>query len=297
MAVDPKLKPLYANLKRLKIGRFLITEQFKLFLLENDLDDEWNMLELQLVTSESRIEIEKEEEILAVIISDWYYNYPEIFEEFIFDLLAMFAKWSDIKVDYSAIIKNLKELKYNKTELISFINEYRKIIKDKPLSEEVSSRKSIIENKKSVNRNQVFIVHGHDEEAKSKTARFVERLGFEAIILHEMPNSGKTIIEKLEEYSNVGFGIVLYTPCDVGSKNSKNSELHPRARQNVVFEHGLLIGKIGRENVCSLVKGQIEKPNDISGVVYLQMDSSDAWKYLVAKEMKRSGYNVDFQKV
>ncbi len=151
--------------------------------------------------------------------------------------------------------------------------------------------------KAPMDKSKVFIVHGHDGEAKQAVARFIEKLGLEAIILHEQANSGKTIIEKIEANSNVGFGIVLYTPCDLGASQEKKDELKPRARQNVVFEHGYLIGKIGRKNVCALVKSGIETPNDISGVVYIKMDESEAWKYQVAKEMKACGYEFDSSKL
>ncbi len=155
-----------------------------------------------------------------------------------------------------------------------------------------SESDEIIQNKnENFNMSQVFIVHGHDDTTKNEVARFIENLGFTPIILHEQASSGRTIIEKIEEYSNVGFGIVLYTPCDVGSKKGNESNLQNRARQNVVFEHGYLIGKIGRENVCALVKGDIETPNDISGVVYISLESE--WKFSLAKEMKNSGYKVD----
>ena len=90
---------------------------------------------------------------------------------------------------------------------------------------------------------------------------------------------------------------MLYTPCDLGRSKEEKDQLKPRARQNVVFEHGYLIGKIGRENVCALVKGDIETPNDISGVVYIKMDQGDGWKLDVAKEMKKSGYEVDLNKI
>ena len=151
--------------------------------------------------------------------------------------------------------------------------------------------------KAPMDKSKVFIVHGHDNAAKEAVARFIEKIGFEAIILHEQANSGKTIIEKIEANSNVGFGIVLYTPCDLGASQKQKNQLKARARQNVIFEHGYLIGKIGRENVCALVKGDIEKPNDISGVVYIPMDEGDGWKLAVAKEMKKSGYDVDFNKI
>lgn len=155
---------------------------------------------------------------------------------------------------------------------------------------------SVIETK-ALNLSQVFIVHGHDETSKIKVARFIEKLGLQPIILHEQASAGNTIIEKIEEYSNVGFGIVLYTACDIGGKQGNSPVLNSRARQNVVFEHGYLIGKIGRDKVCALVKGSIETPNDISGVVYVAMDDSDAWHIQIAKELKRSGYSIDMNKI
>jgi predicted nucleotide-binding protein len=69
--------------------------------------------------------------------------------------------------------------------------------------------------------------------------------------------------------------------------------LRARARQNVVFEHGYLIAKLGRRKVCALVKGKLEIPNDISGVVYVPMDDHKAWKVEVAKELRNAGYDVD----
>jgi predicted nucleotide-binding protein len=142
----------------------------------------------------------------------------------------------------------------------------------------------------------VFIVHGHDGEAKEKTARFIEKLGYKAIVLHEQVSRGRTIIEKIEKYSNVDFAIVLYTPDDLGNvkEEAKGGELKFRARQNVVFEHGYLMGKIGRENVVPLVAGDVELPNDISGMVYI---SDKDWQVDIAKEMKDIGYNIDFNKL
>jgi len=141
-----------------------------------------------------------------------------------------------------------------------------------------------------IDRTKVFIVHGHDEVVKLSVARFLEKMGLTPIILHEQANQGRTIIEKIEEHSNVGFGIVLYTPCDLGK--SKDSEsLQPRARQNVVFEHGYLMAKLGRNNVCALMKDEVEKPNDISGIVYISHDSN--WHMDLLKELRSSGYEVN----
>lgn len=144
------------------------------------------------------------------------------------------------------------------------------------------------------NKRKVFIVHGRDNEAKQEAGRFIEKLGLEAIILHEQASEGMTIIEKIERYSNdADFALVLYTACDHGrGVHESNVEPKNRARQNVVFEHGYLMAKLGRENICSLVKGDIETPNDLSGVVYVAMDSNGAWKIEVSKELKACGYVI-----
>ncbi len=141
------------------------------------------------------------------------------------------------------------------------------------------------------NRSQVFIVHGHDDIAKLEASSFISSLGLQPIILHQQASSGRTIIEKIEHYSNVGFGVVLYTPCDIGSKVGDLTGNY-RARQNVVFEHGFLIGKLGRARVAAVVKGSVEAPNDISGVVYVSMDHAGDWKRQLLVELRDAGYQV-----
>lgn len=157
-----------------------------------------------------------------------------------------------------------------------------------------SQASNISEIKDDVLNNKVFIVHGHDDLAKVTLARFLERVGLEPVILHEQPSSSQTIIEKIESHSDVGYAIVLYTPCDTGSKTGNNPS--PRARQNVVFEHGYFIGKLGRSKVTALVKGHVETPNDISGVVYIDLDERGAWKIDVAKELTNAGFSIDLGK-
>jgi len=142
------------------------------------------------------------------------------------------------------------------------------------------------------NKAQVFIVHGHDEHAKNDVKAYVESKGLEPIILHLQASGGRTIIEKIDHYSNVGFGIVLYTECDVGAKrDSLNYKW--RARQNVVFEHGYLIAKLSRSRVAALVKGTVETPNDISGVVYVSMDAAGNWKNELDGELISAGFSVN----
>jgi hypothetical protein len=146
---------------------------------------------------------------------------------------------------------------------------------------------------------RIFVVHGHDEAAKESVSRFVEKLGLEALILHEQPNRGRTVIEKFEDYSNVGFAVVLLTPDDMGVAKEladKPDKWKPRARQDVIFELGFFSGKLGRSRVCVLYREGVEIPSDYHGVIYVSMDSGDGWRLKLAKEIKSSGINIDLNR-
>lgn len=142
--------------------------------------------------------------------------------------------------------------------------------------------------------NRVFVVHGHDDEMRLAVARTLERLGLEAVILDERPNRGRTIIEKIERYSNAGFAVVLLSPDDTGYSNTEGADAaQPRARQNVILELGYFAGKLGRENVVALYRGDVELPSDYGGVLYTPyVGDSGSWRSRLVTELKESGYSV-----
>lgn len=141
---------------------------------------------------------------------------------------------------------------------------------------------------------KVFIVHGHDGEAKQALARFLEKIGLEAIVLSEQPDQGQTIIEKFEKLAGeVGFAVVLLTPDDVVSSSSSGKDALARARQNVMFELGYFSATLGRGRTCLLRKGDVEIPSDLYGVVYSELDSNDGWKLKLGRELIAAGLSFD----
>jgi len=144
----------------------------------------------------------------------------------------------------------------------------------------------------------VFLAHGHNEAIREMSARLLERLGLEVIILHEQASGSDTVIEKLERYANVHFAVVIMTADDIGGKRSSaDNVLADRARQNVVLELGYFMGKIGRRRVCVLYEKGVELPSDYYGVVYIELDNFGAWRYSLAKELKGAGLEVDLNKL
>jgi predicted nucleotide-binding protein len=116
-------------------------------------------------------------------------------------------------------------------------------------------------------------------------------------VLRDQPDAGRTILEKFEHYAKVGFAIALLTPDDLGGSQQTPQDAKLRARQNVLFELGYFIGKLGRRRVCVLHKEGVEIPSDYLGVLYITVDHSSEWKHKLAREMQNAGLPIDLNKV
>ena len=145
---------------------------------------------------------------------------------------------------------------------------------------------------------KIFVVHGHDEAAKHKIARFITDLDLTATVLDEQPSRGQTIIDKFEEHAEeAGFAIVLLTADDICTPKNKKDESKPRARQNVILELGYFLCGLGRERVRILYEESVELPSDIYGISYVPMDERGAWRLDLAREMVSVGMMVDMNKL
>ena len=183
------------------------------------------------------------------------------------------------------------ELK-SKVQYLEALKEMLQIIPTAAIKENTPSARL-----QTTNSKKVFIVHGHNHALRNEVELLVKQLDFEPIVLFKEPNLGDTVIEKLfRKMGDASFAIVLYTKCDEG-KAVEEGCLKPRARQNVVFEHGLMCGLLGRKHVVALVEDGVEIPSDLSGVVYIRIDEAKRWQFDVAREMKAAGLDVDLNKL
>lgn len=225
-----------------------------------------------------------EDIVLKQIIHPFYSKNKFLCDGHVFDPDKI-SKLRVYKTDKALVISKNKT-KYDKEDMVK--REGVDVTRQFTSDIQESNVRSI-----TLNFNEIFIVHGHDEVSKLGLARMLENdLQLKAVILHEQPNQGKTIIEKLERYSSgPGYAIVILTPDDVGGENKEPPVLSPRPRQNVVLELGYFIGKLGRDRVCVLHKGNVEIPSDISGVLFIQFKESINEVYFeLTKELKHAGF-------
>lgn len=230
-------------------------------------------------------------------------------------LLSLFDNTSIAEVDYTrfndfcgyvgrlpSFLEKLglyqKGMKRSINSLESIRDQLELYDESSEMLQRTSGNKKVSDSSQSTFGDEVFIVHGHDDEAKETVARFVENFGIEATILHEQANRGQTIPEKFEEHADdAGFAIILLTPDDVGASQDEANNLKPRARQNVVLELGYFWGRLGRGRVCVLYKEGVELPSDMQGILYVSMNNPNEWQLQLAKEMKQAGLPIDLNKL
>lgn len=201
----------------------------------------------------------------------------------------------DVKRDYyvAGIVAAV-----NRFDIIDDLDYAKDVTND--LMNEINERPSSLNKSKySVSSKKVFVVHGHNVNMLTKVENFLRKLKLEPIILNKEADKGKTVIEKIEEYSGqVCYSIVLYSGCDIGYKVGDEKNAMPRARQNVIFEHGYMMALLGRPNLCALLESdKIEKPSDINGLLYVPFDDNDSWEIKIAKNMRAAGVEVDLNKL
>ncbi len=245
-------------------------------------------------------------------ISKRKYNDAE-FEEF----KAQICKWENLSEEILQqafdIPNNEYHAEFSRAGYIGIITgnedwlvEYKKGISQKIMVLESllerlayipSQKSSTTQEKQTYITKNVFVVHGHDEARRIAVEAFVRSIDYNPIVLFKEPSVGQTIIEKIEANAeNICFAIVIYTACDLG-KAKDASNLNPRARQNVVFEHGYMCAHLSRQKVVALLEKGVERPGDLEGVIYIELDDAGVWQIKVAREMKAVGLDVDLNKI
>ncbi|MCK4654721.1 MAG: nucleotide-binding protein [Candidatus Cloacimonetes bacterium] len=217
-----------------------------------------------------------------------------------FELLKKIFKKNTIAKDYSSsewtigriLISDLK-LDEKTAKLHKDIEE--KLNKLNSIKISLGVLESKAEETTEIAKNKVFFVHGSDCDTKIGVLDFIKNIGLEPIILKELAAAGKTLIDEVQERSDIKYAIALLTPDNVGGVYSEEMQFRPT--QNVILEVGFFVGKFGRKNVSTLHHEDIELPADYHGYEYIKIDETNDWKSTLAKELKNAGFDIDLNKI
>jgi len=149
-------------------------------------------------------------------------------------------------------------------------------------------------------RRRVFVVCGTDDAMKQAVTAALTKLWLVPVVMCEEPSQGRKIVERFQDYADVGFAVVLLSHDDsVYVKDEPPTKRKLRPRQDVVFELGFLLGKLGRSNVLVFQKEcqNFEVPTDFEGMKVTAFDDRDSWKLALIRELINFGLAVDGDRI
>lgn len=149
-----------------------------------------------------------------------------------------------------------------------------------------------------VRSNQLFVVQANNNEINADVLQTLEKLELNSIILNETRNSEQKLVEKVNEYPNASFGVVLLSAVDsVCFEGINPEEPKHQASQNMIFELGFLLGKLGKNNVVAVYwpKKGFELPDKFEGVRWIEY--KQGWYFKLINELKEANFEVDANKL
>jgi len=149
-----------------------------------------------------------------------------------------------------------------------------------------------------VRSNQLFLVHGNRSEMNADVLQTLQKLEIESIILNENAEDKEKLIERVNDYPNATFAVVLLSPDDSVCPKGQSSEiLKYQASQTAIFQVGFLLGKLGKNNVVAVYwpKQGFEIPDQYEGIRWVEY--KQGWYFKLINELKESNFDVDANKL
>lgn len=128
---------------------------------------------------------------------------------------------------------------------------------------------------------KIFIVYADSSSIKNDLMDFISRIGVTPITIQDRPGQQNLLLGKLQQFHDVGYAVVLLNPAATGISHE------------VAFELGILVGALGKDRVCGLVKEKLDIMANYSGISYVPHDPAGAWKFMLIKQLKHAGFEVD----
>lgn len=263
--------------KGLEIKKTLISSQYNLEMARNEYS-KWNSFNIEMLKR--------------------MFTTEELADEFSSWSAAIFVSMRESSLDeqISDLFKDID----NKVHRLDSIIDRLELIQVNISHTQPGLSDSVSQNS-PCNSKKIFVVHGHDVNAKTNLELFLIKIGLTPIVLHRQADEGLTIIEKFEKHSDVGYAFILLTPDEIAylsseaSKDEKERLKEFRARPNVIFEFGYFVGKLGRSRVCCLCKDGVSLPSDVNGVIYKRFTNNiDEIGLSIIDELKASGYQITY---
>jgi len=209
-------------------------------------------------------------------------KFDEVFQQ---GLMNAAVVLSSIVKDIQKNGINKKSTNNSKSSASTSTSEPKSAIADSkpplPKSEPVSTPTVAVQQSTTAMGNKLFVLCSEEKNIKNELVSFLGKLGLVPVVIQEKTKQHVKLLGKLKEHSDVKFAIVLIDPA-------ANSLTH-----DAIFELGILVGGLGGNRVCCLAEANLNILANYSGISYINADGAGAWKFMMIRQLKQAGFEVD----
>jgi predicted nucleotide-binding protein len=191
-----------------------------------------------------------------------------------------------IQEDIKEKVRRLRSI----TERLPLYEQARKV---DPIGSRAASSRMLAQDTDS----PVFLAHGRDAGLTQEVARFLELVtGNAPLVLEDMPDEGRTVVEKFEYYAAIAsFALILLTSDDKSALSASGRRVS--AAQNLILELGFFVSALSRNRVAVLHDEDLVLPSDVHGFLCIPFDRNGAWRLPLARGLAAAGLKVDLHRI
>ena len=132
----------------------------------------------------------------------------------------------------------------------------------------------------------LFVTHGPKDPSSEAVLQFIQQLSM-PVVEADHTNG---LIETLEGQRDMGFVIVMNAADTVENGKAALSD-------SSVFKLGYCAGKLGIRRMCLMHSPNTPQVGDTQGISHVPVDPNGGWQLHLARQMKRSGCDVDLNRL
>lgn len=149
------------------------------------------------------------------------------------------------------------------------------IVEDKTKTETEAPQRTVGSSK------NVLLFAAAGNEIKRDVMDFLSRIGMVPVVISCKTTEHDRLLVEIDKNADAGYALMLLDQGEI--KNDMDN----------AYGLGLLVGSMGRDRVCALLSDKTTGIDTFSGVTYVPVDTAGAWKFMMIKNLKIAGFDVD----
>ena len=133
----------------------------------------------------------------------------------------------------------------------------------------------------SANSKKILVLMSGDKNVSNEVHDFLSKLGLNPVTANHSVSKHAAVFSEIDKHLDAAYAVVL-----LGFDEKVVSS-------DTAYGLGMLVGRMGRDKVCAVINDKSTGIDTYDGITYVPVDPAGAWKFVMIKNLKTAGFDVD----